>query len=166
VLVGVKVLVLVGVAVGVLVSVGVDVAVLVLVGVGVIVKGRHSMNADRGGSGISQRLPEHFSVRCSTTPAGMSMSIVPSPPCSGSPVVGNVSRPGVVINPTVGDGVGVWVASGNTVDVDVAASVFVGKNFVGVRVGNPVGVNVGVFVALGSFVGVLVHVGVIVLVGT
>jgi hypothetical protein len=157
VLVGVKVLVLVGVAVGVLVSVGVNVAVFVLVGLGVAVKGRHSMNADRGGSGISQRLPEHFSVRCSTTPAGMSMSIVPSPPCSVRPVFGisGVNAGGVRVFLPAGivGSVGVGVAVFSTVDVNVGASVFVGN-------------NVGVAVRVAVKDGVLVHVGVIVLVGT
>jgi hypothetical protein len=155
VLVGVKVLVLVGVAVGVCVSVGVDVAVLVGLGLGVAVKGRHSMNADKGGSGISQRLPEHFSVRCSTTPAGMSMSIVPSPPCSCRPVFG--------ISGVNAGGVRVFLPAGIVGSVGVGDGVALGDN-VGVAV--LVERNVGVLVALGSFVGVLVHVGVIVLVGT
>jgi hypothetical protein len=157
VLVGVNVLVAVSVGVGVLVSVGVNVAVLVDVAVAVGVKGRHSIHADRGGSGISQRLPEHFSVRCSTTPAGMSMSIVPSPPCSCRPVFGisGVNTGGVRVFLPAGivGSVGVGVAVFSTVDVNVGASVFVGN-------------NVGVAVRVAVKDGVLVHVGVIVLVGT
>jgi hypothetical protein len=161
VLVGVKVLVLVGVAVGVLVSVGVNVAVFVLVGVGVAVKGRHSMNADKGGSGISHKLPWHFSVRCSTTPAGTSMSIVPSPPCSVRPVFGisGVNAGGVRVFLPLGivGSVGVGVTDFSTVDVKVGVPVFVGGNGVGAtRVG----------VILITVTGVFVHVGVIVLVGT
>jgi hypothetical protein len=147
--------VLVGVAVGVLVSVGVNVAVFVDVAVAVGVKGRHSIHADKGGSGISQRLPEHFSVRCSTTPAGMAMSIVPSPPCSVHPVFG--------ISGVNAGGVRVFLPDGIVGSVGVWDGVALGDN-VGVAV--LVKVNVGVLVALGSFVGVFVHVGVIVLVGT
>jgi hypothetical protein len=143
------VFVLVGVAVGVCVLVGVNVAVLEGVAVAVGVKGRHSMNADKGGSGISQRLPEHFSVRCSTTPAGMSMSIVPSPPCNCRPVFG--------ISGVNAGGVRVFLPAGIVGSVGVWDGVALGNN-VGVAV--LVERNVGVLVALGSFVGDFVHVAV------